>query len=55
MSKIVLMFRRMFCKHEFEIEEMRIKNMYMSIELGEDIFVYMRCKKCGYHEKHKKF
>lgn len=55
MAKIVLIFRRMFCKHDFIIEEQITHLTFFGQPAGREVMVYMRCKKCGYYEKHKKF
>jgi hypothetical protein len=43
--------RECFCKHDFNVEEM---NVTLFGDLT-NVKVYMRCKKCGYHKKHKKW
>lgn len=50
MRTIVNYFRQVFCKHDWLIEEGRVDS-YMRIGAK----VYMRCKKCGYHQSHWKF
>jgi hypothetical protein len=44
--------RECFCKHDFEIEELRIVDEYRE---PTNERVYMRCNKCGYHKKHNKW
>jgi hypothetical protein len=50
MKYIVNYIRQLFCKHDWLTEESKVDH-----ECGTATRVYMRCKKCGYHQKHWKF
>jgi hypothetical protein len=54
MRRIVNYFRQTFCKHDWIIEEKIIKLEGLLYDKNSER-VYMRCKKCGYHQKHWKF
>lgn len=59
MTRLVLYFRCVFCKHVFKVEEATKQYWrYMGGEkhiYNEEVFVYQRCDICGYHETFKKF
>lgn len=60
MRQLAMYLRQVFCKHDWDISEkaMRLTRTQNStgIKEFEDFTqVYMRCKKCGYHQRHKKF
>lgn len=50
MRTIVNYFRQAFCKHDWLIEESKVEAYTRT-----GVKVYMRCKKCGYHQNHWKF
>ena len=50
MRFIVNYIRQVFCKHDWLIEE-----KFTDSNLKRGTKVYMRCKKCGYHQKHWKY
>ena len=54
MRYLINYFRQCFCKHIWIAEEGFVDE---SDEIGgrKGIKVYMRCTKCGYHQKHWKF
>lgn len=52
MAWLVNYIRQCFCKHDFLVEEGYVSSDGWS-KSGNRI--YMRCKKCGYHQKHWKF
>ena len=52
MAWLVNYIRQCFCKHDFLVEEGYVTSDEWS---KEGRVVYMRCKKCGYHQKHWKF
>lgn len=48
-------FRSLFCNHEWHVEEL----YNTTYDEWGDVYkkgykVYMRCKKCGYHQRHWK-
>lgn len=54
MRRLVNYIRQIFCKHDWITDE-----GYTQSELGSmdrsGMKVYMRCKKCGYHQNHWKY
>jgi len=51
MRYLINYLRQAFCKHDFEYHEKEGVTDYK----GVGTKVYMRCKKCGYHQNHWKF
>lgn len=54
MREIINYLRQCFCKHDWIVEEKFIESHGVFTE-KQDVKIYMRCKKCGYHTKHWKF
>lgn len=50
MRRLVNYIRQIFCKHDFYVED-----GYAEKITRKGYRVYMRCKKCGYHNSHWKF
>lgn len=50
MRHLINYLTQLFCKHEFDVEE-----KYVTSEFKDGTKIYMRCKKCGYHQSHWKF
>jgi len=65
MRFIIWWIRSLFCDHDWELEEMRLKIIDWSFNLisgrneknviGDRIKVSATCKKCGWHRSYNKF
>jgi hypothetical protein len=53
MRWLINYLRQVFCKHEWIISEGYVESPDGWTKSGHK--VYMRCTKCGYHQKHWKF
>jgi hypothetical protein len=51
MRWLINYIRQCFCKHDWSIEQGTVTDDWG----GRWTKVYMRCKNCGYHQKHNKF
>lgn len=54
MRWLINYIRQCFCKHDWHFEEAWYEVKGDFIGTKKDEKVYMRCKKCGYHQKHWK-
>lgn len=54
MRRLINYIRQCFCNHEWVIEEHPYRKMDGDVIIKTTSNVYMRCKKCCYHQKHHK-
>jgi len=54
MRGILRRIKTSFCNHDFEVEEITTTITKINKDTEDRLSVYMRCKKCLYHETHWK-
>ena len=54
MRYLINYIREAFCKHDWLVEETKNCTVETPVRDKTGTKVYMRCRRCGYHQKHWK-